>query len=99
MTKLVLGLALLALVSCGNSEIKNYLEERSDKVINVMEVSDKRDYITLDGWNNDKQLLLESVYSKRVKYSVGNEIVYTDLIFDKETNQIKGYIVDGHIRE
>lgn len=99
MRKLVLALALLALVSCGNSEIKDYLEERTDKVINVMEVSDKRDYITLDGWDNGKQPVQENVYSRRVKYSVGNDIVYTDIIYDKETNKIKGYLVDGHIRE
>ena len=50
-------------------------------------MSEKRNYITRDGWDNGKKDIRESVYSYRVKYSVGNDIFYDDVIFEKDTNK------------
>lgn len=84
---LFLAITILFLSCSYNSEIKNFLEERTNKVVNVIEVSEKRNYITREGWDNGKNDIQESVYSYRVKYSVGDNIFYDDVIFEKDTNK------------
>lgn len=96
---LLLVVSALALLGCSvDGEIKDFLEERTNKVVDIIKVSERREYVTKYDWDNGTEKIQDGLYSYRVKYSIGDDIYFCDVIYSDETNNPVSIYQDGNIK-